>query len=147
LKSTSNRCFVVYPIVIIGIELLIRNGDPTIVPWGVPLLPWGYLQFRLSGAYRTRHGGGGPGLAIRPERIVDSGIYAYTRNPMYLGMLIFMAGLAITFWSLPATVLLLYHTYWFQARVVQDESNLRELFGEAYEDYLLRVNRWIPRIL
>lgn len=146
-KSTSNRSFIVYPIIIVVLELLIHDGKLSLVPWGIPLLLWGYLQFRWSGAYRTRHGGGGPGFAVPPERIVDTGIYAYTRNPMYIGILIFMAGLAITFWSLPATLLLCYHMYWFQARVMEDETNLRHLFGEAYADYLMRVKRWIPGVL
>ncbi len=147
LKSTSIRSFIVYPILIIGFELLTHNGNLSIVAWGIPLLPWGYLQFRWCGIYRTLKGGGGPGLSIPPERIVDNGIYAYTRNPMYLGHLIFMAGLAITFWSLPATLLLIYHFYWFQVRVQDDEAHLKELFGKAYEDYLKRVKRWIPGIL
>ena len=92
-------------------------------------------------------GGGGPGLSNPPERIVDSGIYAYTRNPMYLGHLIFMAGLAITFWSLAALVLLVVHLPWYQRRVLGDEAHLKTLFGQGYVDYAARVKRWIPGVL
>ena len=144
LKSTSNRSFILYPFVIILIESVIDMGVPDVFIWGVPLLPWGYLQFRLCGKYRSRIGGGGPGLAIPPERIVDTGIYAWTRNPMYLGHLIFMTGLAITFKSYPATALLVFHLYWFPRRVKEDEARLMELFGSVYEDYTHRVMRWIP---
>ena len=73
---------------IVALELVIRQGHLRWTWWGVPLLVWGYAQYRLSGNYRTAHGGGGPGIEVPPERIVDSGIYAYTRNPLYLGSLI-----------------------------------------------------------
>jgi len=60
LKSTSRRTFVVYPLLIIVLELLIRGGHLVVNPWGLVLFPWGYLQFRLAGRYRTRRGGGVP---------------------------------------------------------------------------------------
>lgn len=147
LKSTSRRTFVVYPLCIIGLELLIRRGDLQFVFWGLPLLAWGYAQYRLSGQYRTAHGGGGPGIDNPPERVVDSGIYAYTRNPMYLGHLIFMTGLAITFCSVPAVLLLVFHVFWFHRRVLEDEMHLKTAFGEAYLSYLARVKRWIPGLI
>jgi protein-S-isoprenylcysteine O-methyltransferase Ste14 len=115
--------------------------------WGLPLLPWGYLQYRLGGNYRTRHGGGGPGVDIPPDRIVDTGIYAWTRNPMYLGHLIFMTGLATSLLSIPALALLIFHFYWFHQRVLEDEQRLLERFGPAYSDYMQRVKRWLPGII
>ncbi len=147
LKSTSRRTFFVYPLCLIAIELLIRRGDLQLMIWGVPLLIWGYSQYRFSGIYRTAHGGGGPGIDIPPNRVVDSGIYAYTRNPMYLGHLIFMAGLAITFCSIPAVLLLVFHVFWFHRRVLEDEAHLKTVFGEAYLSYLQRVKRWIPGLI
>lgn len=142
LASTPRRTFVLYPIAIFLLELLIRRGEIELHPVGAPLLAWGYLQYRLSGVYRTRHGGGGPGLDKPPTRLVDTGVYAYVRNPMYLGHLIFMAGLAITFWSLPAVALLAFHVWWFNQRVVADEAHMRSLFGPIFDDYATRVRRW-----
>lgn len=146
LKSTSRRTFVVYPLLIVLLEILWQQGLPDIVIWGVPLLPWGYLQYRLCGDYRTRHGGGGPGIEVPPERIVDTGIYGWLRNPMYLGHMIFMAGLAITFQSLAALALLIFHLFWFDRRVREDEQHLLQIFGEPYRDYMRRVKRWIPGV-
>ncbi len=97
--STPARIFILYPLCVIAFELAIRRGRLVFVPWGALLLAWGYLQYRLVGDYRLQHGGGGPGFTVPPEHLVVSGVYAYTRNPMYLGHLIFMLGLAVTFWS------------------------------------------------
>lgn len=147
LKSTSRRTFILYPVLIVIMELVLRRGDFIIIYWSIPLLPWGYLQFQFCGKYRTRLGGGGPGLDIPPTKIVDTGIYAYTRNPMYLGHLIFMLGLTITFMSIPALLLLVFHFFWFHNRVKGDEVHLKELFGSQYEDYMIRVKRWLPGII
>ncbi|MDX1483501.1 MAG: isoprenylcysteine carboxylmethyltransferase family protein [Alphaproteobacteria bacterium] len=146
-KSTSNRTFILFPLLIIAFELALKGGALHVVPWGAPLLVWGYLQYRLVGRYRMRLGGGGPGLAVPPQRIVDAGPYRYLRNPMYLGHLIFMAGLAITFRSLAAVALLAFHMAWFHRRVLEDEKHLEAIFGAEYLGYKARVKRWIPGLL
>jgi protein-S-isoprenylcysteine O-methyltransferase Ste14 len=125
--STPARTFLLYPLGVIAFELVIRRGDLVFVPWGALLLAWGYLQYRLTGHYRLQHG-----------------IYAYTRNPMYLGHLIFMLGLAVTFWSWFALALLAVHLVWFHRRALGDEAGLRACFGAQYAEYQARVKRWIP---
>jgi hypothetical protein len=147
LKSTSKRSFVLYPIIIVMLELLLRRGDLAVDIRGVPLLLWGYLQYRLIGGYRVAHGGGGPGLEVPPDRIVEAGPYRYVRNPMYLGHLIFMLGLAITFHSWPAVAFFVFHLFWFHQRVLRDEAHLEQRFGVAYLDYKARVKRWIPGLI
>lgn len=147
LRSTSNRTFVLWPVLLCCAETALQRGLPAIDPLGLPLLAWGYLQYRLVGNYRLRVGGGGPGISIPPERLVASGPYRWCRNPMYLGHLIFFAGLAIALSSWLAAGVLAYHLVWFDARVREDEARLAALFGDRYLDYLARVKRWIPGIL
>ena len=146
-KSTSKRTFVVYPVAVIAFELGLRRGALSVHPAGAILLLWGYLQYRLVGMYRVRNGGGGPGLEVPPDRIVAQGPYRYTRNPMYLGHLIFMLGLAVTFSSWLAAALLAFHAVWFHRRVLHDEARLESRFGAPYLAYKARVKRWIPGIL
>ena len=62
IRSTSFRTFVLYPLVVVGWELLLHDGRLRIEPWFLPLVAWGYLQYRLVGEYRIRRGGGGPGM-------------------------------------------------------------------------------------
>jgi protein-S-isoprenylcysteine O-methyltransferase Ste14 len=146
-KSTSKRTFVVYPVAVIAFELELRRGALSFHPAGAILLLWGYLQYRLVGMYRVRNGGGGPGLEVPPDRIVAQGPYRYTRNPMYLGHLIFMLGLAVTFSSWLAAALFAFHAVWFHRRVLHDEASLESRFGAPYLAYKARVKRWIPGIL
>ena len=143
-RSTSSRTFLVFPALLLIAEWLLHRGRLQVQPFGALLMVWGYLQYRLSGRYRTRIGGGGPGLRNPPERLVTSGIFAYTRNPMYLGYLIFLAGLAITLRSYIGAALLVLHIPWFQKRVIRDETRLHALFGEAYAAYTQTVKRWVP---
>jgi len=105
---------------------------------------WGYLQYRLCGLYRIKHGGGGPGLETPPERLVVSGPYSYTRNPMYLGHVLFLAGLTLALESWFAALITLAVSVWFHTRVVGDEAKLIERLGAPYVNYLASVNRWIP---
>ena len=142
LASTPRRTFVLYPVLVVLSELLLRGGSLVFNPEGLVFLAWGYGQYRLSGNYRTRHGGGGPGLDKPPQRIVDTGVYAYIRNPMYLGHLIFMLGLIITFSSWLAAALLIFHMWWFHQRVLEDEAHMRKLFGREFDAYCARVRRW-----
>ena len=95
LTRTPVQTFILSPLAVIAVELVLHGGKPVFVPWGGLLLAWGYLQYRLVGRYRLRLGGGGPGMQAPPQRIVTQGPYRYVRNPMYLGHLIFLAGLAM----------------------------------------------------
>jgi protein-S-isoprenylcysteine O-methyltransferase Ste14 len=79
-----------------------------------------------------------------PQRIIATGPYRYTRNPMYLGHIIFMAGLVLTFRSWFAIILLIARGIGFQRRVLQDETRLERMFGAEYSAYRIHVRRWIP---
>ncbi len=147
LKSTSNRTFIAWPLVLYAAEAALQHGWPRLEPWALPLLAWGYLQYRWVGTYRTRLGGGGPGLSNPPDSIVQGGPYRWVRNPMYLGHLIFFVGLALVLRSWIAAAVLAFHVVWFHRRVRADERHLLERFGEPYRDYCRRVKRWIPGVL
>gem|GEM_PF-338051 len=160
LGSTSNRSFIIYPILIPALTWARHGLTPpslpwatlpdatwTITPWWAALMVWGYLQFKWTGRYRSRLGGGGPGIAIPPDRILNTGLYRFTRNPMYLGHLIFMTGLALTFHSIAGFALLVFHVVWFQRRVKGDELSLEKRFGNPYREYKDRVKRWIPFVI
>ncbi len=143
MKSTSFRTFFIYPLLVLGFEFFF-HGEISFEPASFALMGWGYLQYRLTGIYRLRRGGGGPGMDTPPERLVTSGPYAWCRNPMYLGHMIFLLGLALTLRSWLAGIILLVNIPWFHVRALRDEKRLRERFGQPYEEYLAKVSRWVP---
>jgi len=147
LSRTPLVTFVLIPLAVISCELILRDGVLAFDPWDVPLLVLGYAQYRLVGQFRTAHGGGGPGIDNPPTRIVTEGPYRLTRNPMYLGHLVFMLGLAVTLRSYVALVPLVLRAIWFHRRVVADEARLAERFGAEYTGYMRRVKRWLPGVM
>lgn len=91
-------------------------------------------------------GGGTPAPVDEPHDLVVGGVYAHTRNPMYLGVILTVFGQALLYRSA--------HVLWwaigcclgFHHRVVDwEEPHLREKYGEAYDRYCAEVPRWLPR--
>jgi protein-S-isoprenylcysteine O-methyltransferase Ste14 len=79
-----------------------------------------------------------------PTALVQGGIYLYTRNPMYLGMLISYSGLFIfvqsLWWLLFIPFLAWLITIWV---IIPEENFLAQKFGEEYLQFKARVRRWI----
>lgn len=144
LSRTPVRTFLLYPFATLIWELIIHAGRIDINPWFLPLMVWGYLQYRLCGRYRGIRGGGGPGPEVPPDRLVSTGLYAYTRNPMYLGHLIFLLGLTLTLRSWLAATITMAVAVWFHFRVLADERSLAVKLGQSYMTYTRSVKRWIP---
>lgn len=76
--------------------------------------------------------------------IIDSGLYAHSRNPMYLGMALLYAGGAILLRSPGALALLVPAVAVIQTQVIaREERYLEAKFGETYRAYKARVRRWL----
>jgi protein-S-isoprenylcysteine O-methyltransferase Ste14 len=81
-----------------------------------------------------------------PKRLVIRGLYRYTRNPMYVGVLTAILGWALIFKSSTLVFYGLCVGACFHLFVVfYEERRLRRLFGSEYDDYCARVGRWLPR--
>jgi protein-S-isoprenylcysteine O-methyltransferase Ste14 len=81
---------------------------------------------------------------VTTPAIVSTGIYGFTRNPMYLGMGLMQAGFGVALangWIL----LLVPATCFVIARIAirHEEAYLEKKFGTEYTDYTARVRRWI----
>ena len=80
----------------------------------------------------------------RASSLVTWGIYAISRNPMYLGGLIMLLGWAIFLLNPLAFVFLpLYVLYINRFQIAPEERALTSLFGETYVAYQMRVRRWL----
>jgi len=79
--------------------------------------------------------------------LVQSGPFAYVRNPLYLGNLALWTGFALTarlVWLVPLALVLLSAAY--HAIVRWEESLLESRLGDAYRVYVRHVPRWIPTV-
>jgi steroid 5-alpha reductase family enzyme len=90
---------------------------------------------------------GGRGRRIYADRLVDGGLVAHCRNPLYLGNLAVITGIALasnsSFFiaiSLPA------FAFAYLCIILAEERYLRKRFGSEYDEYCLRVPRFIPRL-
>jgi protein-S-isoprenylcysteine O-methyltransferase Ste14 len=120
------------------------------VPAAVPARGLGALIFALALALvawaiatMTRAGSNVP-TSLPTTTIVDAGPYRFTRNPIYLGMVLGLVGLAIAFNSLwllltlaPFAVVIRYGV------VAREEAYLERKFGDLYRRYRSRVRRWL----
>jgi protein-S-isoprenylcysteine O-methyltransferase Ste14 len=96
----------------------------------------GWAQFSMGNSWRI----GIPQGDAPPLR--TNGLFAVSRNPIFLGMLAFVCGM--TLWSpSTVTVALLVATYIaLEVQIRGEEAFLASMHGEAYRNYCARVRRW-----
>ena len=82
---------------------------------------------------------GGP-----PDALLTGGIFSYTRNPMYLGILFIYIAFIFLSISLISAVLFVFVFYVYTKMVNYEEDILEELFDKEYKEYKERVPKWIP---
>jgi protein-S-isoprenylcysteine O-methyltransferase Ste14 len=113
---------------------------------GILPLALGLLTYGATTGQFASVGGGTPAPWDPPLRLVRSGLHAWVRNPMYLGVLLCILGEGLLAQS---GILFPYAAVvWavFHIRVLSyEEPVLRRLFGAAFEDYVRQVPRWLPR--
>jgi protein-S-isoprenylcysteine O-methyltransferase Ste14 len=98
----------------------------------------GLWQFRQA---RTTSNPLNPSKA---SSLVTSGIYRFTRNPMYLGMLFVLMGGIIEFGALLGFMIIpLFVWYMTRFQIMPEEQIIEGLFGQDYRDYKQQVRRWI----
>jgi protein-S-isoprenylcysteine O-methyltransferase Ste14 len=76
--------------------------------------------------------------------LVTSGIYRWTRNPMYVGDVVMLAGVAVWLGSASSLVAVAAFVAWIdRVQIPAEERALRAIFGERYDAYCRRVRRWL----
>lgn len=139
-----------------GLLLLALAASRPVIPLGRPwldtLLDLCGLLVALCGqalraaviGYAYIRRGGKDGRAYADD-LVTGGLFAHSRNPLYLGNLMILLGLLIIFNSPGGYLMALPLAVFFYAAIVaSEEAYLRGRFGEAYDDYCRRVPRFIP---
>jgi protein-S-isoprenylcysteine O-methyltransferase Ste14 len=144
---------VLIPLALCGLGTMVLPWSRGWVPRGIEVgvgLVAGVLGLALalwSVATFWHTGRGTPVPVAAPQRLVVSGPFAYCRNPMYLGVMMYYLGLASLVVSLPFGVAVsglgLLVGALYAKEVEEKELPLR--FGAAYEEYRRRTPLFLPR--
>ena len=137
--------------VAVYVPLLLARGRPwvagprfaiavAVLVLGAAIYAWCVWDFAAFGR-------GTPAAIDAPKRLVVRGLYRYTRNPMYVGVLAVILGWAVIFRVAALAVYALAVATCFHLFIIlYEERHLRREFGTEYEDYCARVRRWLPRV-
>lgn len=103
---------------------------------GVVLAVLAAMRFRRAATTIVPH--------REPDALITTGIYRFSRNPIYLGDLLILAGLALMFDAPLALVLVpVFGVVLTRRFIAPEEARLRAAFGAAFEDYARRTRRWL----
>ncbi len=81
---------------------------------------------------------------ITPTTLVTSGVYQYTRNPMYLGLTLLQIGIGLALNNIWLLLILVPTLFIMTTQVIQrEETFLKAEFGQAYLEYKAKVRRWL----
>jgi protein-S-isoprenylcysteine O-methyltransferase Ste14 len=110
-----------------------------VVP-GALAVTWTYVQF-----FRAR---GTPVPINPPQKLIITGLYVYSRNPMLIGIFLVFFGMGVLTGSISLTFIfspLLVLFFYFQITKVE-EKEMELKFGQDYLEYKKRVPRFFPRL-
>ena len=135
-------------IAVIGVYITsLINAFTFTLPWWIPILVFVLgivIAFLAMGQFGRAQTTTDP---IHPESassLVTTGIYGYTRNPMYLGLALFVLAFVLLFGSWLGFIWVVAFIVYIQLfQIRREEAAMRELFGDHYVAYCRRVRRWI----
>ena len=94
------------------------------------------IEFRKARTTLDPHGSA--------KQVVTSGIYRFTRNPIYLGFLLMVIGLPLNSGLYWGFVLAPFYVFMMNRLIIQhEEAYLEKKFGKTYTSYTSRVRRWL----
>jgi protein-S-isoprenylcysteine O-methyltransferase Ste14 len=115
----------------------------TALAWVIMFVGWVIMFWPVVAFFSTR---GTPVPFDPPPKLITNGLYAYIRNPMLLGMFIFMLGLGILFGSLSfififTPLFIVINVFYIKAI---EEKEMEKKFGAEYLEYKKRVPMFFP---
>ena len=80
----------------------------------------------------------------KPTALIRDGVFRFSRNPMYVGFVLVLLGIACLLRSVtPFIVIPIFGVWMDRLFITAEEANLKESFGEAWVQYSARVRRWM----
>ncbi|MBL8832301.1 MAG: isoprenylcysteine carboxylmethyltransferase family protein [Rhodospirillales bacterium] len=127
----------------------ISGAPPLEIPFGGALaamlaVAGAALAFVAVAGFRRAGTTVDPRYPDRTNALVTAGVYAHTRNPMYVGMAMLLAAFAIVRGDLLGLVAVpAFVAYIDRFQIVPEERALQAQFGDAYAEWCRRVRRWL----
>ena len=81
-----------------------------------------------------------------PPKLVDLGVYAWVRHPMYLGTLLFCLAFLFISVSLVSIVIWIAFFIFYDRMATYEEKSLIAMLGEQYTSYQKQVSKWLPGV-
>ncbi|WP_299140477.1 isoprenylcysteine carboxylmethyltransferase family protein [uncultured Tateyamaria sp.] len=79
-----------------------------------------------------------------PSKLITSGVFGRTRNPIYLGDTLLLTGLILRFDAVPSLVLVPIFVWWIERHfIVPEEDRMRRVFRADFTRYEQKVRRWV----
>lgn len=137
--------FLLIGLLIGGVAGRIGFGLPETLRWiSVAMLLIAGFVIVIAALSGFKRAGTPPEPWTTSKTIVDTGIYAATRNPMYLAMALLHIGLALATDSVWGAMMVAPAIAVIQTQVIRrEEAYLTAKFGETYRNYQRRVRRWL----
>jgi len=118
------------------------------IPYALALsLAWAALGILLSvigvWQFRAAQTTSNPLNLEKTTSLVDTGVFSWSRNPMYVGMVLMSIGWGIWLGALANIVVIaVFVPAITELQIKPEEEALKKLFGSAFEEYCQRVRRW-----
>ncbi len=111
---------------------------------GAIMLAGGAIDLLAAGLFRSKGTTVNPIKVENATKLVTTGLFALSRNPMYLGMAMFLLGLGIGLGTHVTPVVVVAFVIWMNtSQIAREEKAMEDLFGEEYRAYRAKVRRWI----
>jgi protein-S-isoprenylcysteine O-methyltransferase Ste14 len=82
----------------------------------------------------------------KSSELITTGIFAHTRHPLYLGVLLIYLGLILFSFSLISIIVWIIIIILYDKLATFEENDLKTLYKEVYTEYQKKVPKWIPKI-
>ncbi len=131
-------------LVMVALHLLAPIGQVIDQPLLAAIVIASGMGLTISGARLFSRIGTNIKTFNTPDRLVTAGVFRISRNPMYLGFVLLLTGIAIGLGTAtPFLVVIAFFVITSRWYIPFEEKKMEETFGEEYLDYKAQTRRWI----
>jgi len=104
----------------------------------IAIMTAGILEFRRASTTIN------PLIPDSASELVSTGIFHYSRNPMYLGMVGILTGIFFYLSNFASALIIpIFISFIYQYQIKPEEEAMKKLFSSSFEDYCHNVRRWV----